>query len=404
MIPMDEKDFIIAVKRSKARVVATVTVQDAVRKKAEEKALDTLSAAVSAPGFRPGKVPRNVAKEKIGDTRIVEETVRTLLPGIVTTIATDNDVKPILSPSIEIIKTEPLELRITFIERPSVALKGADKITIPKEESKVDAKDVDRVIASFLKEEEKESPVERDARHGDSVMTDFSARDEAGNAIAGTNATDYRILLGSNTLIPGFEEGLIGIKKGETRSLNLTFPKEYHAEHLQGKKATFSVTAKQVNEVTHPELTAELLTKKLGRAVTPEAFRAEVHESLASQEAHFIKNRREGLLFDAIRKATTVEIPDELLQAELSSMIENLERNLRERNMTLEEWLTRTKKKGEEVRDEMKKQALDRLTLRFGLEKFICNSIRECVGRYFRSSYELFNHYFRACITEYFLH
>lgn len=349
----------------------TVEVAALEHKTAERLALLKLAQNIKIEGFRPGKAPEEMLRQKIAPDVLLDQTIRELMPALMKRILDTHEVKPILPPSVEVMKVDPLSVAITFVEKPEVKLKRIDTIKIPAEDHKVEDKDVSRVIDQFLKEDVTETPVDRAAQMDDVVMTDFNGKDSEGKDIPGTNATDYRIGIGSKTLIPGFEEGMIGMKKGETREVKVTFPENYHAEHLKGKPATFTVTAKEVRETKRPELTEELLLKKMGMQKKPDEFRSDIRNSLIEQERQMIKNRREGKLFDEIRSRTTVDLAPELIEHELRSMIEALEHNLESRGLTLEQWLSTTGKKGEDVRKEMEEDAKKRLTLRFGLEKLI---------------------------------
>ncbi len=365
-------DSAIKVERlPQSRSKYTIEVEAVERQTAEQLALLKLSQNISVEGFRPGKAPEEMIRQKVPADKLLEQTVRELVPVVMKRILDKHEVKPILPPSIEIASHDPLALAITFVEKPEVKLKGIDKMKIEKEDHKVEDKDVQRVIDQFLNDEVVKTPVDREARNEDTVIADFIGKDADGKEIPGTKANDYTIEIGSKKLIPGFEEGMVGMKKGDTREVNVTFPENYHAEHLKGKPATFTITAKEVQEVKRPELTEELVTKKLGTKKTPAEFKEEMKRSLIEQERQMITNRREGKLFDEIRNRTTVDLAPELVEFELRGMIEALEHNLEHRGLTLEQWLSTTGKKGEDVRKEMEEDAKKRLTLRFGLEKLI---------------------------------
>lgn len=354
----------------KKRLRANVSIVGATRGNAEKNALQKLAQNVNVKGFRPGKAPEHVVREQVSPEALLDQTIREVIPQILKDVYEKEKIDPVILPKIDVVSTEPLTFTITFVEEPDVKVKESG-LKIEKKAHKVEAKDVDRVITQLLKEHTVETLVERAAKDGDVVIADFYGQDKDKKDIEGTKLNNYRIHIGSKTLIPGFEAGVEGMKAGETRELNLTFPEKYHAENLAGQPVTFHVTAKEVKEVKMPELTAEFLKEKLGTEKSPDELKKEVEASLISQEERLERERREQEFFEAVRRATKIELAEELVESEMQAMIRDLQQQMEQQQMTLDEWLKQVKKTWADVEKDIRENAEKRLTTRYGVKALI---------------------------------
>lgn len=360
----------VTVKRlPKSRVECRAVFSADEVKGAETQALTTLSHHIDVPGFRKGKAPEHLVREKINLERLLDETVHLLLPSIVQSAAKEHTIVPIIPPSAQIESVSPLIVTLVFVERPKIAVK-AGKISVEKKETKVSDADADKMIEGLLREHQTSTAVEREARQGDRLTIDGHGDDAQGNRIAGSELQGRPVVIGSKTLIPGFEDALIGLKKGESKAFPLKFPEKYHAPELQGKPVTFHITVKDIEELTSPKLTDAFAKEKFG-VENADALRKRVREAMVSQEESIERQRREGALFESILKATSVELADELITDEMRNLVEHLAESLKEQGMTLEQWMEKTGKKPEEVEADMRKKASERLTLRFGIQQLI---------------------------------
>lgn len=358
------------VTRDKHRVTCTITFTPEQKAVAEEKAVKSLGASIDLPGFRKGTAPAEVLKEKINPDQLGEETVRNLLPDAVPAAVEENNITPIIPPRVTIKSEDPLTIELIFTERPAVKLKGVDKIKIEKKNTKVEEKDIDQMIDYLLSQHQTVVEVDRAAKKDDKVTASFWGDDEDGNEIPGTRLQNREVVIGSKTLIPGFEDGLIGLKKGDTKDLKLTFPEKYHAEDLAGKPVTFHVTVDKVEEVQKPELSESFIKQTFGQE-SEEAFRKEVEKTLAEQEERVLRQQNETQFFEAFEKAVTVDLGEDLVNEEVKYMFEDLSHRLEQQQSSIEQWLQSVGKKPEEVLEDFKKQATSRLTVRFGLQQYI---------------------------------
>ena len=357
-------------KLSQGRVECTVTFTEAEVGPAEKQALEHLGADVKLEGFRPGKAPADLVRSKVDAGALMEETIRNLLPQTFERLVKDNDIKTIAPPKIEVVSQLPLKVKIIFVEKPEVKIKGMNKIKIEKKESKVDEKDIQQMIDYILKKHQQTKEVDRAAGEGDQVTMDFWGESEDKKEIPEIRATDYKVIIGSKTLLPGFEDNLNGMKKGNEKAFELTFPEKYQAEHLQGKPVTFHVTIKSIEEVTLPKLTDEFVKKEL-QAESEDDFRKKVKEGMQKQEEEVERKRRENLLMEELRKATIVDLAPELIEDEAHALIEELGQQLSQQNLTMAQWIEKSGKKTEEIEKEMRDRGEKRLTLRLGIQKIM---------------------------------
>lgn len=357
-----------ATKEPNGRVQYSIALSPEETKVAEDRALEHMGQNARIAGFRPGKAPLEMLRGKVDDGQLLEEAVRRMLSDIIRSVVERDTLKPIASPKVDVTSRSPIGITLVFLERPEVSVKGLKKISIPKTEPKVDQKDVDRMVDYLRGQYRTTKVVDRPAKDGDQVTMNFKGSDAEGKEIPGTVAEGYKITLGSKSLIPGFEEGLVGLKKGDAKDLKLTFPAKYHAEHLQNKPANFAVTVTEVEEVSMPELT-DAFVKENQMGESAAAFRTSLEKNLRDQEETMEKRRRESALFEAIRLATTADLAPELIEQEARAIAEDLGNQLQRQKVTLQQWLEQNKKTPEQLKNDLTEEGKKRLTLRFGLEK-----------------------------------
>ncbi|MDP7247071.1 MAG: trigger factor [Candidatus Peribacteraceae bacterium] len=362
------KDSTLPKKDKAGRITFSVSFTEDQVKPAEEKALKKLSSNVKIEGFRPGNAPADMLKDKVSPDQLMEEIIRELLPETINKLAKENDLKPIIPPKIEAESREPLTLSLTFVEHPEVSIKGADKIKIEKKDVKIDDKEMDRAIGYILDQHKKTTEVDREAKEGDQVTMDFRGEDENKKEVEGTKTEGHQVVIGSKMLIPGFEDELKGLKKGQDKSFTLKFPEKYHAEHLQNKPVTFHVKIKQVDEVDKPELDDKFAKEHMD-AESADDLKKKIKESMEAEENRIDRQRRETELFEKIREATKVELAPELIEEEARDLFENFAQQLKQQNLDFGEWLKKAGKKPEELKSEFDNQAKDRLTLRMGIQQ-----------------------------------
>lgn len=336
---------------------------------AEAQALERLRTKIEIKGFRVGHAPLESVRERVKPEHLLEEVVHTLLKDVVPALLKEHNLRPVLPPRIEIQKHDPLELSITFIEKPTATIKSA-KLKVAKRDVVPKETDVQKVVDSVLSEHRTAQPVDRAAKKDDQMTIDFHAMDGNGQEITGLRASEYKVLIGSAHLLPGFEDRLMGLKKGEEKSFTLTLPEKFQAEQLRGKPATFHVTVKSV-EATHLPAFDDAFAKEKLQSASAEAFKTTVRDSLQKQEEQFERMRRENELLAAIRTSTVAAIADELLEEEMRSIVNEWSERMKKEQMSPEDALKKEGKTVQQKQEEWKKQAEDRWKLRLGISALI---------------------------------
>ena len=286
------------------------------------KALADVGKKAKIPGFRPGKAPKNIVERHYGD-EVKSEVVHRLVTESYMKALEENNLNPVDMPEIENISTlakgSPLTFTAVVEVRPNIELGVYDGVEV--KETAVTVSDaevtetIDRLREMYAQLEVVEGrPIEKN----DTAIIDFEGfRD--GKTIEGAKASDYMLSLGSNSLIPGFEEQLVGMNRGETREIKVTFPTDYDNKDLAGKDAAFTVTLKEIKKKVLPELNDEF-AKDIGNNATV----AELTEGIKKDIEYRKKNdqasaQREELLSKLV-DAHTFDIPPGMVERELQSM------------------------------------------------------------------------------------
>ena len=349
--------------------VTTVIAEDE-RKVAEEKALSSLASRVRIKGFRPGKAPPSMVKEQIDPSDVLEETVRQLLPQIMKEAMEKSKAQPILKPHVNIENVSPLTVVCVFTERPKVTLKKPEKIAVEKKDVKsVSKEEVEKFVRRILEQDRTDTPVERAAKEGDAVKVGLTSVDMKGESVADLTVNAYTLVPGHEDLLPELAKEVVGLKKGDKKSVKVSFGKEHEIPALRGKTLKVDMEVKEVSEVKFPELTQEYLKDRLKADKTPEAFRKDIEEMIRSQRDRAEMKRREEELYSLVRQAVQMEIPKTLLDAEAEGMLLDFEERLKEQQSTLGEWLRKTKKTPEDFMKELQSMSRDRILLRYGMQE-----------------------------------
>jgi len=286
-----------------------------------DKKLGELAKTVRLDGFRPGKVPVRVVKQRFGD-QIRQEVYGDLIQASFYEAANESKLVPVGDPRIELRDANEkggLGYTATFQVMPEVSLADLSGQEITRPQAEVADSDVDEMIEKLRKQRAEWVDVERAARDGDNVYIDFKGFVD-GEAFDGGSADNVPLVLGSGSMIEGFEAGLIGASAGEERTLFLNFPEDYRAEHLAGKAASFEVKVQRVTESKLPEIDAEFAKAFGVEAGTEEALRAEVRKNMESELGQRLKTLLKENAMKVVREANPLDIPEAMVKQEAERM------------------------------------------------------------------------------------
>ncbi len=286
-----------------------------------EKRLKDAAKNVRLNGFRKGKVPFKVVKQRFGEG-VRQEVVGEVMSRSFYEAVEKESVTPAGQPSIEpkeMSEGKDLEYVATFEVYPEVALGDFSAVSVTKYLAEVEDADVDRMLEVLRKQQAAWVAVEREAKLDDRVNIDFAGTKD-GEEFQGGKAEGQNLVLGSGQMIPGFEDGLVGLKAGSETVLKLTFPEDYHSEELKGAAVEFAVTVNAVEEQELPELNAEFF-EKFGVKSDDEAdFRAEVKSNMARELKNAVKNKLKNQVMDQLLDLHKIDLPKALVAAEIDAL------------------------------------------------------------------------------------
>lgn len=345
---------------SDVKVELTISLGVEELKAAEQVALTKLAKEVKIEGFRKGKAPLEMVAAQVDPNSLNQETLENALSKSIAEAFLKEKVQAINRPEVDVKKFIPgteLEFTATTEIMPKVELGDYKKLGVKKEAVKVSKKEVKETIDRILKNFAEKKKVEREAKNGDEVIIDFLGKKD-GVAFDGGKAEKFPLELGSKSFIPGFEEGLIGKKAGDELSLDLEFPKDYHAKDLAGAKVVFEVKIHEVRENVEPEINEEFLSK-LGDFKTKEEFEKQIEEDLKTQKQAEVDEKFKDELVKKLAEVSKVPVPEILLEDQKRSIEMDMQQNLMYSELSLEDYLERMGKTREEWLEKDVKEAAE---------------------------------------------
>lgn len=349
-------------KLSDTKVELTVTLDEKDIKTAEEKAITRLASELKLKGFRKGKVPMDIAKKHIPEQDInsiaLDIAVRTSIPEAFR----EAKESPLVIPKVEVTKFVPhesAEYTATADILPDVELGKYKGLKVKKTEIKVTEKDVNDVVENIQTSYAEKKVAKKSAELGDEVVIDFEGTKD-GEKFQGGSAKDFKLTLGSGQFIPGFEDGVVGHGSGDRFDLKLTFPKDYHAKELAGKKVNFNILVKQVNELVKPDLDDEF-AKKCGPFKTLDELKEDIKKNLENQNKFRIEEKYKDDLVGEFVKGCTVSAPDIMIEDQIKMIKADISRNAEAQGFSFEDYLKRAGQTEEEWEKEARKVAETRV-------------------------------------------
>ncbi len=286
-----------------------------------DRRLRDLTKTANIRGFRKGKVPLPVIKQQFG-SQVHGDAVSELIRQSYSDAVTKENLRPASGPRIEPIQIEPgddLKFAAVFEVMPEVNVKPVEDLAIERPTSDVTEADIDAMLESMRRQRVTYSAVDRAAQKGDRVVVDFAGRVD-GVAFEGGTGTDMAVVIGSGRAIADFENALIGMSKGETKTAPVKFPDNYGAKELAGKNAEFELTVKSVEEEVLPPVD-EAFVQAFGLAEGGvDALRAEVRKSMEREALQAVRNKLRTQVFEALQRENSVELPRALVDEQIQQL------------------------------------------------------------------------------------
>ena len=327
---------------------------------------------VTVSGFRKGKVPRNIYEKNFGKESLYMAAVDTVVQVAYVKALEESKLVPVVQPKVDItnITDDGVEFKFTIVTKPAVEIKKYKGLKVKKEEVEVTKEEIEHEISHLLERYGEVRVKENgDLENGNIAVIDFEGFKD-GVAFAGGKGENYELEIGSNTFIPGFEEQLVGMKNGEERDINVTFPEEYPAEELKGAPVVFKVKLHEIKEKVQREFDEELFEDLGMEGVnSKEELEKEIEANIKAQKEVDAENKHVDALLDAVAKNVEVDIPEEMVEEEVERLLGRYSQQLQMQGVSLDLYYQLTQTTEADLKAQLEKEGYKNVLYRLMLEE-----------------------------------
>lgn len=341
--------------------------------KAIDKAFEKAQQKAKVDGFRAGKVPRDVYEKHFGKESLFLDAADNVLQDAYMKAMEDSKLIPVVEPKVDLksVNDEGVEFTFKIVTKPTVKVKKYKGLKITPETVSVTEEEInhelDHLLERYTELTLKDTPIKK----GDVAIIDFEGFKD-GKPFDGGKGENYSLEIGSNSFIPGFEEALIGLKSGDTKDLNLTFPKDYNVKDLAGAPVVFKVKVNEVKEKKKAELNKDFFEDLGMEGVTDEkSLRAEIKKSLETQKEVDNENKYIDKILEEVSKNVEVDIPEEMVDEEVTRLMARFEQQMKMQGISLDLYYQFTNSKEEDLRNQLEKEAYSNVLYRLMLEEIM---------------------------------
>ena len=354
--------------KNMAKLTIEVSAEDF--EKAIDKAYQKNKGKMSVPGFRKGKVPRQMLEKMYGAEIFYEDAANEIIPEAYSEEASGCELDIVSQPKIDVVQIEkgkPFIFTAEVATKPSVELGGYRGIKVEKPSVEVTEDDINTELENVRKQNSRTIPVEdRPVQDGDITTIDYEGFVD-GEAFEGGKGTDYPLEIGSHSFIDTFEEQLIGKSIGEETEVNVTFPEDYQAENLRGKAAVFKVTVKEIKSVELPEVDDDF-AQDVSEFDTLDEYKEDIKTRLSEKKEADAKTEIENQAIESLIADSKMEIPEPMIDLQVRQMAEDFARRIQSQGISVEQYFQFTGLTSEKMLEQMRPQALKRIQSRLVLE------------------------------------
>jgi len=340
-------------------------------KKAIDKAFKEKVKTITVDGFRKGKVPRDIYEKKYGKESLYLPASDYVIEDAYRKALEESNLVPVVQPKLEIqsVNESGVEIKFIIITKPEVKIKKYKGLGIKPEEVKVTKEEIEHEIGHILERYSELKVKEGTVEEGNIAIIDFEGFKD-GVAFEGGKGENYELEIGSHTFIPGFEEQLVGMKNGEEKEIEVTFPEEYPAKELKGAKATFKVKVNEIKEKVARDFDAELFEDLGMEGVdSKETLEKELEANIKAHKEVDSENKYVDSLLEAVGKNTEVDIPEEMVEEEVDRLLHRFEEQIKMQGISLDLYYQFTNSKEEDLRNQLEKEAYNHVLYRLMLEE-----------------------------------
>ena len=358
-------------KIEKSQVALTIEVEAAEFEAAMEKAYRKMRGKINVPGFRPGKAPRKIIEGMYGAEVFFDEAINIAFPDAYEAAVKEKELQVVGYPSVELVgecTRQGFTFKAVAPVYPEVTLGQYKGLTAPKEEVQVTTEDVDRRLQTLTDRNTRLVSVEREAKEGDTAVIDFEGFLD-GKPFDGGKGTNHSLELGSHSFVPGFEEQVAGMKAGEEKDIDITFPEDYHAD-LAGKAVVFKVKCHEVKEKEVPEMDDEF-AKDVSEFDTLKELKADLKKKISEERQKAADREFEDALMTKVAEGITAEIPDAMVENQARQFVENFKMQITQQGIPYDQYAQMTGITEAKLLEDAKEPALRQVRMDLALAAVI---------------------------------
>ncbi|GFI36547.1 trigger factor [Lachnospiraceae bacterium] len=328
---------------------------------------------ISLPGFRKGKVPRQMIEKMYGAEIFYDDAANELIPKAYAKAYDESGIDIVSRPEIDVVQIEkgkPFIFTAEVATKPEVTLGDYKGLEVDKVSTRVTQKEIDAKVQEEAEKNARKITVEdRPVQDGDEVIMDFEGSVD-GVAFEGGKGENYPLTIGSGSFIPGFEEQLIGAETEKEVEVNVTFPEDYHAEELKGKAAVFKCTVHEIKAKEIPEIDDEFASE-VSEFDTLEEYKADIKAKIKEQKASEGKTKQEDQVVEQAVKNASYEIPEAMIETQVSQMADEFAQRISSQGLSMEQYFQFTGMTQDKMLEEIRPQAVKRIETRLVLEAVV---------------------------------
>ena len=358
-------------KENKNKHEVTVKIDGDAWKNAIDKVFAKKQKTVKVDGFRQGKVPRNIYEKKFGKESLYLDAADAVLQDAYAKAMDDSKLVPVVQPEVNLknIGEEGVEFTFKIITKPEVKVNKYKGLNIKQEEVEVTDEEINHELSHLLERYTELVTKDGEVKNGDVAIIDFEGFKD-GEAFDGGKGENYSLEIGSNTFIPGFEEQVIGMKAGDEKDLNVTFPEDYGAKDLAGAPVVFKVKVNEVKEKKTRELDEDFFEDLGMEGIDSEdKLKAEIKESIKAQKEMDAENKYVDSLLEGVSKNVEVDIPEEMVNEEVDRLMGRFAEQMKMQGISLDLYYQFTGSNEEQLRSQMEKEAFNNVLYRLMIEE-----------------------------------
>ena len=345
-------------KLEKSQVALTIEVEAQEFEAAVKKAYRKMRNKINVPGFRPGKAPRKIIEGMYGVEVFFDEAINIAFPDAYEAAVKEKELNVVGYPSVELVgecTRQGFTFKAVAPVYPEVTLGQYKGLSAPKEEVQVTSEDVDRRLQTLLDRNTRLVSVEREAKEGDTAVIDFEGFLD-GAPFDGGKGSNHSLELGSHSFVPGFEEQVVGMKAGDEKDIDITFPEDYHAD-LAGKAVVFKVKCHEVKEKDVPALDDEF-AKDVSEFDTLDELKADLEKKIAEDRQKDADRSFEDALMEQVAENITADIPDAMVEGQARQFLENFRTQIAQQGIPYDQYMQMTGMSEAKLLEDAKEPAL----------------------------------------------